>query len=65
MGRMTKYRAIHIQNLSVTVINFDDIEQAEEYDMKMLNDKTVKTMTTGEIDGEIYTVIYYHIEIKE
>lgn len=62
---MTKYRAIHIQNLSVTVINFDDIEQAEEYDMRMLNDKTVRTMTSGDINGEIYTVIYYHTEIKE
>lgn len=65
MGRMTRYRAIHIQNLSVTVINFDDIEQAEEYDMRMLNDKTVRTMTTGDINGDIYTVIYYHDKSEE
>ena len=57
MSRITKYRAIHIQDLSVTVINFDNIEQAEDYDMRMLNDKTVRTMTSGDINGEIYTVI--------
>lgn len=61
---MTKYRAIHITDKSVTVINFDNIEQADDYDMDMMNDPSVNALTVGEIDGKVYTVVYWHGEPK-
>lgn len=57
---MTRYRSIIITDRTVQIFEHgEDIEQAEQFEYRQRAKDGIEVMSIGDIDGPVYTVVYY------
>lgn len=57
--RMTRYRAVVITDEDIQIIEHEDVVKSEQFEYEMKIDKGLQSFSVGDIDGDVYTVVYF------